>query len=266
MMIDNSEKHSTKEYRYEEFHQLGLSDNQIEKVEEVISNYYLDYGVISSLKKIKDKNRKVSKIIENTFELINSIKSMMETHPNDYARLVKSITFGVNNFLLKINDSKQDNTKQWVPVKVSHEDAIKKRREMLSSEKELDCPAPLPYLEIMERSFSHHSIAHDYKGYNILEDEGKKEAIVFSLSPKKRLRSGVKRQAYSLHYKALYDLTVLWQVKFKNKIIKSDDSSFIKFLSIVFYGDISETESMRKYYRSNYNVKIEIYPIDSNEI
>lgn len=266
-MTHENEKHSTKEFRCEEFRKLGLNDSQIETVEGVIFEHYLDYGVIDSVKKIKDKERKMRVAAENTRELINSIKSIMGSHPNDYTRFVKSVTFGVNNFLLEINNSKEDNAKQWAPVKISPEDIIKKIREMLSSEKKLDCPAPLPYLEIIERSFSYHSCStHEYKGFKTFEDEGLKKAIVFELYSNKNPRSGVNSKTYSYHYKALHDLTMLWQVKLKNKAIKSDDSNFMRFLSVVFYGKGTDTGAMRKYYKSNYNVKSENYAIDNNEI
>ena len=89
---------------------------------------------------------------------------------------------------------------------------------------------------------------------------------MFELYSNKNPRSGVNSKTYSYHYKALHDLTMLWQVKLKNKAIKSDDSNFMRFLSVVFYGKDTDTGAMRKYYKSNYNVKSENYPIDNNEI
>ncbi len=247
MMIDNSEKHSTKEYRCEEFYHLGLNDNQIENVEEVISNYHLDYGISSSLKKIRDKNERMRQAGKYMDELISHISTIKILYPKDYDEMLNRVLIGISSFFLEL-DMAEGNENY---------------RNIIGTRK-IECPCPLSYLGIMKKSFLNCSSGGTLRAYKTYETPEGNKAIKCELSPNKKVKKGVCSQNNSLHYKTLHDLTIFWLIDFKGRLIKSDDSSFIKFLSIVFYGDISKTESMRKYYQSNYNVEIEIYPIDSN--
>ncbi|WP_411706046.1 hypothetical protein [Edaphovirga cremea] len=231
-MINNEEKHSTRKDRCKEFRKLGLSDKQIEEIEKVISDYYLDYGVKGSETRINIKNKLMNEAGKYISEAIKFLNKLKDLYPDQYDRVVGTVEVQTLGVLY---------------------DKEKNRHPQINSAE------PLTYLDFVKCSLAHHSTTRGIRGGRCYS----KTAVLYSLSSDKKKRRDVDKKSTSIHCRALHNLTEFWRRSLK-EIIKSDESDFMKFLSVIFYGDSGHADLMRKYYKNNYNIENNEYPIKAN--
>lgn len=254
-MIHNEDKHSTKEFRCEEFRKLGLNDEQIEKVERIISENYLDLGVETSKKKLKERYEKVKEIflyVKEVIELFNKLKAFDESYHNGVVDMIKEkvILRAMNKWIFSKENT--DNSARWIPCT---DGKIHQERKIGRKVKHKDF-SPLEYLDVMRLCLGLISVPNEKTVFR-KSPYGDNYKAYFT-SPKRSTVKGVK---YFYLHTALEGLTAIWESDIDMKASKTDSSKFMMFLSVILYGNSYDSDNARTLYRNYKEEALEKFEI-----
>lgn len=248
-MIHNEDKHSTKEFRCEEFRKIGLNDNQIEKVEKIISEYYLDCGIQKSKEKMKTRFKKSSKVLKDICELKKSLLELERFDKCYYNDLNAKVGSMIINYMGMIAELETE-ARKWMPV-LNHNFKVKS-----SKTNSYEILPPLKYLGVMERFFQGLSVPNSKKVLRTTPFNNS-----FKIYSTSAVLSKKKGAPFFYHHPAYEKLTTTWESVFGKKISKYDESNFFILLSIILYGNSESSNNARIHYR-----KYKEEPLDSISI